>query len=101
MAGGRASRLGEILPGVLAGLGAGEALRSAAVVAAWERVVGERLSRHVRAASLGDGVLVVEAESSVWMQEIGYHKVRILRRLEEECGKGIVRDLKLVLRQAP
>jgi predicted nucleic acid-binding Zn ribbon protein len=98
---GRAARLGELLPGVLAGLGADGALQSATAVAAWERVVGERLGRYARAVGLRDGVLVVEAESSVWMQEIGYQKVRILKRLEEECGKGMVRDLRLTLRPAP
>jgi predicted nucleic acid-binding Zn ribbon protein len=98
---GKPPRLGDVLPGVLAGLGAGEALRSVAAVAAWERVVGERLGRFARAAGLRDGVLLVEAESSVWMQEIGYQKVRILKRLAEECGPGMVRDLKLVLRPAP
>jgi predicted nucleic acid-binding Zn ribbon protein len=97
----KATRLGELLPGVLAGLGAGGALQSAAAVAAWERVVGERLGRFVRAVGLRDGILLVEAESSVWMQEIGYQKVRILKRLEEECGPGIVRDLRLTLRPAP
>jgi predicted nucleic acid-binding Zn ribbon protein len=98
---GRASRLGELLPGVLAGLGAEGALRSVAAVAAWERVVGERLARYARAVGLRDGVLFVEVESSIWMQEIGYQKVRVLKRLDEECGKGTVRDLKLTLRPAP
>ena len=98
---GKAARLGELLPGVLDGLGLGGALTAAAAVEAWRRVVGERLARVAEARTLSDGVLLVEVESSVWMQEIGFHKVRILKRLDEECGAGIVRDLKLVLRRAP
>ncbi len=98
---GKAARLGELLPAVLGRLGLTAALTGAAAVAAWERVVGERLARVASAVALVDGVLVVETESSVWMQEIGFHKVRILKRLAEECGPGIVRDLRLVLRRAP
>jgi predicted nucleic acid-binding Zn ribbon protein len=98
---GKAARVGELLPGVLEGLGLGGALTAAAALAAWRRVVGERMARVADARSLAGGVLTVEVESSVWMQEIGFHKVRILKRLEDECGAGVVRDLKLVLRRAP
>lgn len=98
---GKASRTGELLPGVLAGLGLEDSLRAARVLEAWPRAVGERIARFVRVASLRDGVLHLEADSSVWLQEIQLQSRRVRERLAEECGEDWVRDLKLVFRHAP
>jgi len=92
--------VGDLLPGVLGDLGLAEGLRAHRAVDAWRGVVGERLAACLRAVSIHNGVLLVETESSVWMHEIQFHKARILKRLEEECGEGIVRDLRCVLAPA-
>jgi predicted nucleic acid-binding Zn ribbon protein len=92
------SRVGDVLPGVLTELKLDDSLRAYRAVECWADVVGEHLARHTRAVSVHDGVLLVEAESSVWMQEIQFHKRRILDRLEHHCGKGMIRELRCVLR---
>jgi len=97
---GKATRVGQLLPRVLGQLGLDETWNSAQAVEAWRRVVGDRLAGYARATSLQDGRLVVEAESPVWMQEIRFHRVRILKRLEEECP-GVVRELQLRLPSPP
>jgi predicted nucleic acid-binding Zn ribbon protein len=94
---GRAARVGDVLAGVLGDLGLGETLRAADVVAAWQRVVGEKLARVARAKSFQGGTLVVEAESPVWMQEIRFHQVHLRKRFDEECGPGVVREFRLIL----
>ena len=94
---GRAARVGDVLPSVLGDLGIAETLRAADVLGAWQRVVGEKLARVARARSFQGGILVVEAESPVWMQEIRFHQVRLRKRLDEECGPGVVREFRLVL----
>ena len=94
---GRTARLHDLLPRVLGDLGLFDALRASDVLGAWKRVVGEKLAGYARARSFQGGVLTVEAESPVWMQEIRFHQVRIKKRLDEECGPGVVRDLRLVL----
>jgi predicted nucleic acid-binding Zn ribbon protein len=95
--GGKATRVGQLLPHVLGEFGLDETLRAAQAIEAWRRVVGDRLAGYGRAVSLRDGRLFVEAESPVWLQEIRFHQVRILKRLEAECGAGIVRELQLRL----
>lgn len=92
------SRVGDVLPDVLTKLKLNEPLRAYRAVECWADVVGEHLARHTRATSVHEGVLLVEAESSVWMQEIQFHKRRILDRLEHRSGKGMIRELKCVLR---
>ena len=94
---GRMARMSDLLPRVLGDLGLKETLAASGVLTAWKRVVGEKLARYARARGFQGGVLTVEAESPVWMQEIRFHAVRIKKRLDEECGPGVVRDLRLVL----
>jgi hypothetical protein len=31
------------------------------------------------------------------MQEIRFHQVRLRKRLDEECGPGVVREFRLIL----
>jgi predicted nucleic acid-binding Zn ribbon protein len=92
------SRIGDVLPHVLSDLKLNEPLRAYRAVECWAEAVGEQLAQHTRAVSVHEGVLLVEADSSAWMQEIQFHKRRILDRLERLCGKGMVRKLKCVLR---
>lgn len=92
------SRVGDVLPDVLTQLKLNEPLKAYRAVEQWNDVVGERLARHTRAVSVHEGVLLVEADSSVWMQEIQFHKRRILDRLGHHSGKGKIRELKCVLR---
>ncbi|HKA24813.1 MAG TPA: DUF721 domain-containing protein [Candidatus Eisenbacteria bacterium] len=93
----RASRLGELLPGVLGDLGLSETLQASVVLGAWRGVVGEKLFGYARATAFQDGILTVEAISPVWLAEIRFHQVRIRKSLDERCGSGVVRELRLVL----
>jgi predicted nucleic acid-binding Zn ribbon protein len=92
------SRVGDVLPHVLTDLKLSEPLRAYRAVDRWADAVGEQLAQHARAVSIHQGVLLVEADSSAWMQEIQFHKRRILDRLEQSCGKRMIRELKCVLR---
>ena len=93
----RSSRIGELLPGILGELGLAESLRASDVLGAWQGVVGERLAGYARAKAFQGGTLTVEAVDPVWLQEIRFHQVRILKSLDERCGPGVVRELRLVL----
>jgi predicted nucleic acid-binding Zn ribbon protein len=93
----RSTRIGDLLPGVLGDLGLSETLRAAAVLGVWRSVVGEKLAGYARARTFHDGILTVEAISPVWLAEIRFHQVRIRKSLDERCGPGVVRELRLVL----
>jgi predicted nucleic acid-binding Zn ribbon protein len=93
----RSARIGDLLPGVLGELGLEGTLRAADVLQAWRLVVGEKLAGFARATTFQDGILTVEAVSPVWLSEIRFHQVRIRKSLDERCGAGVVRELRLVL----
>ena len=97
----RSSPVGDVLPQVLSNLNLEKPLREYRAVEVWQEVVGERLYKHARAVSIHQGTLLVEADTSVWMQEIQFLKRRILNRLEHLCGEGSVRELRCVMRSGP
>src|SRR5689334_10552070 len=68
---------------------------------AWPRVVGERVAQHAWPVCLLDkGVLLIAAESSVWLQSLRYLEVQILENFAKELGKRRVISLRYKLESA-
>lgn len=91
--------LAGILPGVMRDMGLAEQAAGWSAVSAWPRIAGERIAKHSRAVSYRDGVLTVEVEGSAWMQELGFLRRDMIRRIEQETGHNVVRDVRLVRNQ--
>ena len=91
----------EAVSGVVArllrGLGLENAMLGWRAVEEWPKTVGLRIARHTRAVEFRDGTLVVEVEGSAWMQEVGYLKRDLSRRINASLGADVVRDVRLVL----
>ncbi len=60
----------------------------------WPTVVGPRIARHSRAVAFRDGTLHVEVEGSAWMQELGYLKRELARRINHALGSDLVREVR-------
>jgi predicted nucleic acid-binding Zn ribbon protein len=63
------------------------------VIARWPLVVGEPVAQHVEPASLREGVLTVQADSTTWATEMKLQAASVLRRLDEELGADVVRSV--------
>jgi predicted nucleic acid-binding Zn ribbon protein len=61
--------------------------------AAWVAAVGERLAERARPGALVRGKLIVEAEDSVWQQQLFFLRSQILDKIEKVVGKGLITDL--------
>jgi predicted nucleic acid-binding Zn ribbon protein len=60
---------------------------------AWEAVVGAELASHSRPVSLEEGELTVEAESTAWATQLNLLRGRLLGRIADTVGKGVVTKL--------
>jgi predicted nucleic acid-binding Zn ribbon protein len=98
---GKFEPLGSLVGDLLRSLGLERRLREQGAVEAWEAVVGEAIAQHARASSIRDGVLFVEVDSSVWMQELALLRERIAERLNDHLGAAIVRRIVLAVERAP
>ena len=89
--------LGGVLPRVLRQLGLEEGLLGWRAVHEWEQAVGSRVARHARAVAFHDGVLQVEVEGSAWMQELGFLKADLMRKINRHVGGRLVRNIRFVV----
>lgn len=65
------------------------------VVEAWDSVVGDGVAQHATATSIRDGVLFVDVDSSVWMQELQLLRGEIIERLNAHLGQAFVKQIVL------
>jgi predicted nucleic acid-binding Zn ribbon protein len=65
----------------------------ATVFGEWERVVGADVAAHCRPIKLEDGELTVEAESTAWATQLRGLVAKLLVRIGNEVGKGVVARL--------
>ena len=89
--------VGGVLGRVLHKLGLSREMSGWRAVEAWPELVGPRVARHARAVAFREGTLQVEVEGSAWMQELGYLKRDLVRRINQQLGCEEVRDLRFTL----
>jgi predicted nucleic acid-binding Zn ribbon protein len=90
--------LASILSSVMDRMGLTRAFREREVVERWPDLVGENLARNFKALRIHQGVLYLHSESSAWSQELHFIKAKLLSRLEEEYGPGMVKDIRVSAR---
>ena len=89
--------VGGVLGRVLDDLGLSREMTGWRAVEAWPELVGARVALHSRAVAFRDGTLHVEVEGSAWMQELGYLKRDLVRRIQRHLGSEDVRDVRFTL----
>jgi predicted nucleic acid-binding Zn ribbon protein len=90
-------RVDEALEGALRSLGVEGLVDEYKVVKGWERVVGGRVAEKSRARRINHGLLFVEVENNVWMQEIRFHEREIIAKMKRMFPGVRVKGLKLKL----
>ncbi len=63
---------------------------------AWDKVMGPAISKYTTSINLDRDTLFVQLSSSVLREELGYGKEKIIKLLNEELGKELIK--KLILR---
>ena len=60
------------------------------VVGRWREVVGDHVADHCEPETFEDKVLVVRADSTAWATQVRLLTPRLLERLAQEVGEGVV-----------
>lgn len=92
--GGLPTAAGQILALALRRHGLEPKLKRYEFVARWDEIVGKELARRTRPGPLLDGVLTVFVASSSWAQELSFHKLAVLKRIQHISGSGVVDDVR-------
>ncbi|MEX0791329.1 MAG: DUF721 domain-containing protein [Actinomycetota bacterium] len=87
-------RLGGTLSALARTWGFESPIETARIFSAWAQIVGPEVAARCRPTSLKGGVLKVRTESAVWASEFRYLSADVIRRINTELGKEIVREIK-------
>ncbi len=84
----------DSLNSLAARLGLEHPWESARIFSRWEAIVGPEVANRCRPVSLKAGVLTVKTESAAWASELRYLGPAMVRRVNEELGSNVVREVK-------
>jgi predicted nucleic acid-binding Zn ribbon protein len=68
-------------------------VQEAQLVNAWERIMGKMIERHTRDLYIKNKKLYIKLDSAVVRQELTYARSKVLERVNEELGQGMVEDI--------
>lgn len=94
-------RVGDLLPGIAAGLGLEEQLGQALAMTSWERLVAELVPPAAGASRLLEvrpPLLLVAADDALTGQELRLHAALLLRAFATAPGGTRVLELRVVVR---
>ena len=60
----------------------------------WEEAVGEVIAANTRPAAFKGNLLIVNATSSSWLQQLRFLKPEIIQKINHILGGGAVKDIK-------
>jgi predicted nucleic acid-binding Zn ribbon protein len=66
------------------------------VIGRWRDVVGDHIADHCTPETFAEGVLVVRADSSAWAQQLKMLAPELVRRMAEDIGDGVVREVRVL-----
>lgn len=66
------------------------------VLVRWDDIVGERIAKATSAERIENGTLFVKVKSSAWRNELVYLKRDLLMKIDNEVGRGIIKDIKYI-----
>lgn len=87
--------LGSTTTSWVASAGMEQGFREARVVGHWESVVGSTLAAHCRPEAIGEGLLVVVADSTAWATQLRLLGPTLLARVVELVGPAVVERLEV------
>jgi predicted nucleic acid-binding Zn ribbon protein len=70
-------------------------LNAVEIIAVWDDLAGEVVARHVQPMALDKGVLTLEADSSVWRQEVSLIRTELADRINARLGLKTVREIRI------
>lgn len=95
----QAERVGTLLKQVLGERGMSDRLSRYQTWLIWDKLVGEQIARRARPLRFRQGVLEVQVDHPVWMQQLQMLKPQILAKLHQHLPDADITDI--YLRKAP
>ena len=89
--------VGQILTKLLKKTGLGKQVKQAAIWQHWPEIAGPDLCGRGRPRAVKDNTLIVEVDSTVWMNKYSFFKWDLMKRISRLGGRELVSDIFFVL----
>jgi predicted nucleic acid-binding Zn ribbon protein len=86
--------VGSIVHGVLDSFRTESGFELAGIFGIWDNIVGDSVAKNARPAGFKGKILLVNVVSSVWIQELQFHKKEMIKKLNGAFGKELICDIK-------
>lgn len=87
------SSIGDILKEIIDANKLDKGLNQISVADAWKNLMGNGVNNYTRNVLLKGSVLYVELTSAVLREELSYGKDKIIKMINEELGREVVKDV--------
>lgn len=88
--------MSETVEALLRRMGWTEQIEVSAVTGRWREVVGDQIADRCEPLTFDEGVLTVRASSTAWATQLEIMSGQMRHRINEEFGREIVRELKVL-----
>ena len=89
------TRLGDVIPAVIDGSGAGARLGQARVITEWASLVGDQIAQVTHPLAISpQGLLQVAVKTNAWMTELSLLEPEILRVINEKTGGAKIQKIR-------
>lgn len=95
------ARAGAVVAAVLVERGWQAPVAVHSVSGRWAQIVGPAVAAHTQVESFDDGVLRVRCDSTAWATQLRLLAPDLLRRMAEEVGPSVVREVVVLAPTAP
>jgi predicted nucleic acid-binding Zn ribbon protein len=68
----------------------------ASVIAAWDKIAGKSVAKRTKRIYIRNKVLFIELDSPAMKSDLSFHKNHLLKTLETEFGKDILKEIVLM-----
>ncbi|MEE4176699.1 MAG: DUF721 domain-containing protein [Bacteroides sp.] len=87
--------LGEVIREFLKNFGLEEKVTETRIAEAWEKVMGQGISRYTQRLSLKNKTLTIQLSSPALRQELSYGKTKIIKMINEALEKEAIDDIEI------
>lgn len=87
-------KLGDVLTQLIARRGYAREIGTAAIESAWREAVGEKLAKFTRPGNIRRGTLEVTVTNNLLVQELGFQKDQLLKKLQKLAPQENVKGLR-------
>jgi predicted nucleic acid-binding Zn ribbon protein len=89
-------RLGPAIEDLLGKLGISGKIKEYDAVERWPEVVGQQVAKVTQAQAIKSGILIVRVSNGPWRNELQLLKAEIIRKLNEDLGQELVKDIRFI-----